>query len=287
LRITAGDLRAVVVLPRFATASRLAGARPGAGMRKRFGQHFLADRHYVARIVDAIDPQPGNVLVEVGPGDGALTAPLLERIDRLHAVEIDRDLCAALAARFPAERLALHAADALRFDFAALGRRLRLVGNLPYNISTPLLFRFAALAARLVDGHFMLQREVVDRMVAVPSTPAYGRLSVMLQHRFAMRKLFDVPPGAFRPPPQVDSSVVRMTPLPADTGSEATEEALARVVHAAFTQRRKTVRNSLAGVADRITLEQAGVAPEARAENLSVDDYRRLAAEVVARERAG
>jgi 16S rRNA (adenine1518-N6/adenine1519-N6)-dimethyltransferase len=256
-------------------------------MRKRFGQHFLADRHYVARIVAAIDPQPGETLVEIGPGAGALTGPLLERVATLHAVEIDRDLCAALAARFPAERLVLHAADALRFDFAALGPRLRLAGNLPYNISTPLLFRFAALAERLVDGHFMLQREVVDRMVAPPSTAAYGRLSVMLQHRFAMRKLFDVPPGAFRPPPQVDSSVVRLVPLPPWAQGEAAEDALARVVLAAFTKRRKTLRNALAGVADSATLEEAGVAPDARAENLSIEDYRRVAAAVVERAAAG
>jgi 16S rRNA (adenine1518-N6/adenine1519-N6)-dimethyltransferase len=247
-------------------------------MRKRFGQHFLADWHYVERIVAAIDPRPADLLVEIGPGAGALTGPLLERVAQLHAVEIDRDLCATLAARFPADRLILHCADALRFDFAALGPRLRLLGNLPYNISTPLLFRFAALADRLADGHFMLQREVVERMVAAPSTSAYGRLSVMLQHRFAMRKLFDVPPGAFRPPPQVESAVVRLAPLPPWNPAGVGDEALARVVLAAFTKRRKTLRNALAGVADVAVMERAGVDPEARAENLSVDDYRRLAA---------
>jgi 16S rRNA (adenine1518-N6/adenine1519-N6)-dimethyltransferase len=253
-------------------------------MRKRFGQHFLADPHYVARIVAAVDPQREDVLVEIGPGAGAITAPLLERVQRMHAVEIDRDLAAALAARFPAEHLVLHVADALEIDFAALGSRLRLVGNLPYNISTPLLFRFAALADDLVDGHFMLQKEVVDRMVATPSTAAYGRLSVMLQHRFAMTRLFDVPPGAFRPPPKVTSAVVRLAPLPRSPLAPAAEAAFARLVLAGFTQRRKTLRNALAGVADLAALEAAGVWPQARAENLSVADYRRLAVVVAARE---
>jgi 16S rRNA (adenine1518-N6/adenine1519-N6)-dimethyltransferase len=253
-------------------------------MRKRFGQHFLGDPHYVARIVAAVDPRPEDVLVEIGPGAGAITAPLLERVPRMHAVEIDRDLAAALAARFPAERLVLHVADALHVDFAALGVRLRVVGNLPYNISTPLLFRFAALADALVDGHFMLQKEVVDRMVAAPSTAAYGRLSVMLQHRFAMTRLFDVPPGAFRPPPKVTSAVVRLAPLPLASLAPAAEEAFARLVLAGFTRRRKTLRNALAGVADVGALEAAGVSPQARAENLSVADYRRLAMAVAARQ---
>jgi 16S rRNA (adenine1518-N6/adenine1519-N6)-dimethyltransferase len=252
-------------------------------MRKRFGQHFLADPQYVARIVAAIDPQPDDLLVEIGPGAAAITAPLLERVAHVHAVEIDRDLCAALAERFPAARLLVHNADALEFDFATLGPRLRLVGNLPYNISTPLLFRFAALANRLRDGHFMLQKEVVDRMVAGPSTAAYGRLSVMLQQRFAMTRLFDVPPGAFRPPPQVRSAVVRLEPLSLPPLGPAADDAFARVVLAGFTKRRKTLRNALAGVADVAMLEEAGVSPQARAENLSVADYRRLAAVIAAR----
>jgi len=174
--------------------------------RKRYGQHFLHDRGVIAKIVAAVDPQPGDAIVEVGPGTGALTGPLLDRVTRLEAIEIDRDLAARLEAEHP--RLALHRGDVLRFDFARLPDRLRVVGNLPYNVSTPLLFRLVEVADRLRDAHLMLQKEVVDRMVAAPSTSEYGRLSVMLQYRFEMRKLFDVKPGAFRPPPKVDSGAL-------------------------------------------------------------------------------
>jgi len=169
--------------------------------RKRFGQNFLVDAHYLQRIVAAVNPQRDDTLIEIGPGLGALTTPLLERVDHLTVIEIDRDLAARLAAEFSPERLTLHNVDALKFDFGALGENLRVLGNLPYNISSPLLFHLAQYESRLRDLHVMLQKEVVDRMSAEPGTPDYGRLSVMLQVRFRVERLFVVPPGAFRPAP--------------------------------------------------------------------------------------
>jgi 16S rRNA (adenine1518-N6/adenine1519-N6)-dimethyltransferase len=245
--------------------------------RRRFGQHFLHDPRVTARIVAAIDPQPDDAIVEVGPGLGALTVPLLQRVARLHVVELDRDLAARLRAAHPADRLVVHEADVLDFDFEALPGPLRVVGNLPYNISTPLLFRLARYAGRLRDLHFMLQKEVVDRMVAAPSTAAYGRLSVMLQYRFELAKLFEVKPGAFRPPPQVDSAVVRMIPLPAGALAARDDQTLGRVVTAAFTKRRKTLRNALDGVIDEAGLRALGIDARLRPENLGVDDYVRIA----------
>lgn len=245
--------------------------------RRRFGQHFLHDPRAIARIVAAIDPQPDDPIVEVGPGLGALTVPLLQRVARLHVVELDRDLAARLRAAHPAERLVVHEADVLDFEFDALPLGLRVVGNLPYNISTPLLFRLVRYAGRLRDLHFMLQKEVVDRMVAAPSTAAYGRLSVMLQYRFEMAKLFEVKPGAFQPPPKVDSAVVRMTPRPAAALAARDDQALGRVVTAAFTKRRKTLRNALEGVIDEAGLRALGIDPRLRPENLGVDEYVRIA----------
>jgi 16S rRNA (adenine1518-N6/adenine1519-N6)-dimethyltransferase len=245
--------------------------------RRRFGQHFLHDPRVIARIVAAIDPRPGDAIVEIGPGQGALTAPLAERVPRLHVVELDRDLAERLVARYPADRVVVHPADALRFDFGALPAGLRVVGNLPYNISTPLLFRLAGFAPRLRDLHFMLQKEVIDRMVAAPSTPEYGRLSVMLQYRFEMAKLFDVGAGAFRPPPRVDSAVVRMVPRPAAALGARDEPLLGRVVTAAFTKRRKTLRNALDGVIDADGLRALGIDPQLRPENLGVPDFVRIA----------
>ena len=248
---------------------------PRAGMghvpRKRFGQHFLHDPGAIAKIVAAVDPRPGDTLVEIGPGLGALTAPLLERAGRLAAIEIDRDLAARLEEAHSS--LTVHRGDVLEFDFGRLPAGLRVVGNLPYNVSTPFLFRLAAQAARLRDVHVMLQREVVDRMVARPSTAAYGRLSVMLQYRFAVEKLFDVKPGAFRPPPKVDSSFVRLVPLPAGALGARDAARLARVVTAAFTKRRKQLRNALAEVIDEAALRALGIDPKLRPENLSVADY--------------
>src|SRR5574342_317295 len=245
--------------------------------RKRFGQHFLADGNVIGKIVAAVDPQPGEPVVEIGPGLAALTRPLLDHLDRLHVVEIDRDLAARLREDFPPDRLLVHVADALEFDFGALGPGLRVVGNLPYNISTPLLFHLARYAARLRDLHLMLQQEVVDRMVAEPSTPEYGRLSVMLQYRFRLEKLFRVAPGSFRPPPKVESAVVRLTPIPQPEPAALDEGLLSKVVTRAFTRRRKTLRNALAGTIDAESLQKLGIHPGLRPENLAVSDYVRIA----------
>ena len=248
------------------------GHRP----RKRFGQNFLADPHYVTRIVQAIDPQPGDNVVEIGPGLAALTGALIERAGRIAAVEIDRDLAARLRERFTSDRLALHEADALAFDFSSLGDNLRIVGNLPYNISSPLLFHLASFAACLRDIHVMLQREVVARMTAVPGTPDYGRLTVMLQTRFRVSRLFTVPAGAFRPAPKVESAVARLVPLGAERPMIADEALFARIVAHAFSQRRKTLRNALSAIADEEALRGAGIDTGARGETLGVDDFVRL-----------
>jgi 16S rRNA (adenine1518-N6/adenine1519-N6)-dimethyltransferase len=245
--------------------------------RKRFGQNFLADPHYVARIVDAVAPRSGDNLVEIGPGLAALTRPLAERAGHLAAIEIDRDLAARLAAEFPPERLTLHVTDALAFDFGALGPALRVVGNLPYNISSPLLFHLARFEATLRDVHVMLQKEVVARMTAEPATPEYGRLSVMLQAIFRVSRLFTVPGGAFRPSPSVDSAVVRLVPLGAAKPRIADAALFGRVVAAAFGQRRKTLRNALAGLCDARALAAADVDPAVRGETLAVADFVRLA----------
>jgi 16S rRNA (adenine1518-N6/adenine1519-N6)-dimethyltransferase len=245
--------------------------------RKRFGQHFLADRHYAARIVDAVDPAPGDNLVEIGPGLGALTDALIERAGKISAIEIDRDLAARLRERFTADRLALHEADALAFDFASLGAGLRVVGNLPYNISTPLLFHLASYERLVRDIHVMLQREVVARMTAAPGTANYGRLSVMLQARFRVSRLFTVPAGAFRPAPKVESAVTRLLPLGANRPAIADEALFAQIVAAAFGQRRKTLRNALSALCDESALRASGIDPGARGETLSVTDFVRLA----------
>ncbi len=252
----------------------------GHAPRKRFGQHFLTDAHYVARIVDAIDPRPGDNVVEIGPGLGALTGALVLRAQRIAAIEIDRDLAARLRTRFTVEQLALHETDALAFDFATLGGELRVVGNLPYNISSPLLFYLATFEERLRDVHVMLQREVVARMTAAPGTADYGRLTVMLQARFAIARLFTVPPGAFRPPPKVESAVARLVPLRAARPRIGDEALFARIVAAAFGQRRKTLRNALASIADEDALRASGVDPAARGETLSVADFVRLANDI-------
>ena len=245
--------------------------------KKRFGQHFLTDRHYLTRIAAAIAPRPGDSMVEIGPGTGILTAELLPKLARLHAVEIDRDLAAELAARFPPDRLAIHCADALDFDFQALPAPLRVVGNLPYNVSTPILFRIAAIADRLQDAVFMLQKEVVERMVAAPDSEAYGRLSVMLQYRFEMALLFRVPPGAFTPPPKVDSAVVLMKPLASDRPRARDDELFAKIVMAAFSQRRKTLRNAVRSLVSAEAFARAAIDPQRRGETLSVAQFIALA----------
>jgi 16S rRNA (adenine1518-N6/adenine1519-N6)-dimethyltransferase len=253
--------------------------------RKRFGQHFLHDAHVLERLVEVIAPARADCLVEIGPGEGALTRRLLERVERVVAIEVDRDLAARLADEFSPERLVVHCADALEFDFARLPRGMRVVGNLPYNISTPLLFRLAEFAPRIRDMHFMLQREVVDRMVAPASTPAYGRLSVMLQTRFAMAKLFRVAPGSFRPPPKVESAVVRLVPLAGDARPRFDDAVLAPLVTRAFSARRKTLRNALGlEAADYAGL---GIDPGLRPENLAPADYIRISQHLSARAKGG
>jgi 16S rRNA (adenine1518-N6/adenine1519-N6)-dimethyltransferase len=241
--------------------------------RKRFGQHFLEDRAIVARIVDAMAPLQDEAVVEIGPGLGALTGPLLERVAHLHAVEIDRDLCARLRQRFPPERLAVHEGDALEFDFGSLPAPLRVVGNLPYNISTPLLFRLGAVAARCADMHLMLQKEVVDRIAAAPGSKDYGRLSVMLQYRYRMERLLRVPASAFRPRPKVDSAVVRLIPRPAAELTARDPEIFARVVRTAFSTRRKIVKNSLSSLVSAAELAELGIDPSSRAEDLAVPAF--------------
>jgi 16S rRNA (adenine1518-N6/adenine1519-N6)-dimethyltransferase len=247
--------------------------------RKRFGQHFLHDPSVLERIADAVAPRPGERLLEIGPGRGALTDLLLARAGSLDAIEIDRDLAAALRERGD-PRLRLHEGDALEFDYEALARerggRLRIVGNLPYNISTPLLFRLLAQLGAVQDLHVMLQKEVIDRMAAAPGDEAYGRLTVMLAPRLSIEKLFDVGPGAFRPPPRVWSAVARLTAL--DPPRFATPPAFAAVVADAFSQRRKTLRNSLRRRVPDDAFERCGIDPGARPETLAPAQFAALAA---------
>jgi 16S rRNA (adenine1518-N6/adenine1519-N6)-dimethyltransferase len=260
--------------------------------KKKFGQNFLVDERIIADIIGAIRPEPADNMVEIGPGLGALTRPLLKRLNHLHVVEIDRDIIARLENDYPQEnplnplsqggiavkpKLTIHAGDALEFDFATLSAPLRIVGNLPYNISSPLLFHFAAYAERIKDMHFMLQNEVVERMVAEHSTPEYGRLSVMLQYRFHMEKLLDVPPQSFRPAPKVDSAIVRMIPLPAAEIRVRNEKLFAAVVGAAFGQRRKTLRNTLRSYLNEADFEKLGINAQLRAENLAVAEFAKVA----------
>jgi len=239
--------------------------------RKRFGQHFLADEAVVGAIVDAIDPKPGQALVEIGPGLGAMTNPLVERCERLTVIELDRDLAARLRKR---SELNVIESDVLKADFAAIatqaGQKLRVVGNLPYNISTPILFHLLEHVDHVVDQHFMLQKEVVDRMAASPGNKDYGRLSVMLQWRYDIESVLDVPPEAFDPPPRVDSAVVRMQPLPLAVGVNA--KLLGELVTVAFSQRRKLLRNTLG----RWLNERAFAGEfdtQRRAEEVPVSDY--------------
>ena len=246
--------------------------------RKRFGQNFLTDQSVLHDIIAAIDPKPDDAMVEIGPGLAAMTRLLLERLRELHVVELDRDLVARLNKTFDAKRLHVHAGDALKYDFAALapaGGKLRVVGNLPYNISSPLLFHLAQIAPLVQDQHFMLQKEVVERMVAEPGGKTYGRLSVMLQWRYHMALLFVVPPSAFDPPPQVDSAIVRMIPLAEPLACDAAR--LEAVVQKAFSQRRKVLRNCVAGMFTEADLESVGIDPQARAETVGVEGYVALA----------
>jgi 16S rRNA (adenine1518-N6/adenine1519-N6)-dimethyltransferase len=254
--------------------------------RKRFGQHFLHDPGILRRIVEAIAPQPEDRLVEIGPGEGALTLPLLRACGHLTAIELDRDLIASLAARArDIGDLNIISADVLTVDFSKLAglsrpsiaSKLRIAGNLPYNISTPILFHCLDHAAAIRDMHFMLQKEVVDRMAAPPGSKTYGRLSVMLQLRCTVEPLFRVPPGAFRPPPKVDSAIVRLTPLPTQALPDADSGMIDRLVRAAFGQRRKTLSNALRDLATAKQIDAAGIDPRARAEQLAPSAFVALA----------
>lgn len=250
--------------------------------RRRLGQHFLHDPGVIARIVAAIDPQPGERLVEIGPGRGALTRPLLERTGRITAIEIDRDLVPDLRAHCAgAGELTVIERDVLDVDFVALrasGPKLRLCGNLPYNVSTPLLFHVLESREGVVDMHFMLQKEVVDRIVAPPGGKTYGRLTVMLAASCRAEALFRVGRGAFKPAPAVESAVVRLVPHAADPFSLPDRDRFARLVAAAFSMRRKTLRNSLRGLADEMAFAAAGIDAGRRPETLSPAEFARLAA---------
>ena len=249
--------------------------------KKRFGQNFLHDASVIQRIVDVIDPHADDHMVEIGPGQAALTIPLLRVVSEMDAIEVDRDLipivertCSTVG------KVNLTNADALKFDFSTLRhdeRPLRLVGNLPYNISTPILFHVLESRAAIKDMHFMLQKEVVDRMAAGPGSKTYGRLSVMLQAYCDVTHLFDIGPGAFDPPPKVDSSIVRLVPKPDDQIVITHHAAFAQIVKQCFEQRRKTLRNNLKGILDGDAIEALGINPSARAETLSVEDFQTLA----------
>ncbi|NOS96838.1 MAG: 16S rRNA (adenine(1518)-N(6)/adenine(1519)-N(6))-dimethyltransferase RsmA [Methylotenera sp.] len=247
--------------------------------KKRFGQNFLTDQSVITSLVEAISPKPDDLMVEIGPGLGALTKPLLQQLNLLHVVEVDRDIIAWMQQEYvkpsygKQNNINIHNADALKFDFSSLGDHLRVTGNLPYNISTPILFHLLDNVAHITDMHFMLQKEVVERMVAEPSTAAYGRLSVMLQYRLQMEYLFTVPPEAFSPAPKVESAFVRCVPH-ATLPFVAIDEALfAKVVLAAFGQRRKTLRNTLKGMLDDDGFASLEINSQQRAENLSVADF--------------
>jgi len=248
--------------------------------RKRFGQNFLHDQAVIERILGCIDPRPGQRVVEIGPGRGALTGGLLQRSGQLDAIELDRDLIEPLRSRLAGMGdLRLHNADALAFDFHTLcidGQRLRLVGNLPYNISTPLLFHLIDQAEVIEDMHFMLQKEVIDRMAAAPGRKAYGRLSVMLQVRCAVNSLFDIGPGCFEPPPKVNSALVRLCPRAEPLVAQTEMAGFSALVTKAFSQRRKTLRNNLKVLLNTEQISDLGIDPGARSETLSIDDLIRL-----------
>jgi 16S rRNA (adenine1518-N6/adenine1519-N6)-dimethyltransferase len=246
--------------------------------RKRFGQHFLRDPGAIGDFVHAVAPAPGDCLVEIGPGRGAITDPLSRLAGKLHAIEFDRDLVHTLRARYArTPSVTIHQADALDFDYASLGSDLRIVGNLPYNISTPLLFRLIEYRQQIRDMHFMLQKEVVDRMAAMPGSKAYGRLTIMLGCHMGVVPLFDVPPSAFEPPPKVVSAVVRLAPLPPDRYRIDDPALLSRIVTQGFSQRRKTVRNALRAWAGETELRAAGIDPGARAEQIPIETWIGLA----------
>tara|TARA_B100000676_G_scaffold313386_1_gene394122 strand:+ start:12623 stop:13387 length:765 start_codon:yes stop_codon:yes gene_type:complete len=241
--------------------------------RKRFGQNFLVDSQVVHNILQAILPLKNDTLVEIGPGLGALTKSLLYSLNHLHVIEIDRDIIKRLKQEHSVKKLTVHSFDALKFDFFTLGSNLRVVGNLPYNISTPILFHLIKFSKSICDMHFMLQKEVVERMVAMPSTSSYGRLSVMLQCHFEMEQLFVVQPESFFPVPKIQSAIVRMIPLNQKMIDEDREVIFSAIVAAAFSQRRKTISNTLHGYLTPEDFTTLGINPGLRAENLSVSQF--------------
>ena len=246
--------------------------------KKRFGQNFLTDQAIISSLIEAINPLQNQTIVEIGPGLGALTKPLLKKINHLHVVEIDRDIVSWMQNEYAKTAVTIHNVDALKFEFAQLvnnipDENLRVVGNLPYNISTPILFHLLDNVAHVTDMHFMLQKEVVERMVALPSTPAYGRLSVMLQYHLAMEYLITVPPEAFEPAPKVESAFVRCIPHAIKPEIANDFNLFAKVVLAAFGQRRKTIRNTLKDFLNDSDFAHLKINSQLRAENLSVKDY--------------
>lgn len=247
---------------------------PGHRARKRFGQHFLTDPGVIDAILRSIHATKDDVVVEIGPGQGAITAALAASAGHLHAVELDRNLAARLRRQYDGvTNVTIHEADALAFDFASLGDRLRIVGNLPYNISTPLLFHLLKSRDQIIDMHFMLQKEVVDRMAASPGSKAYGRLGIMLSCHLNIESLFDVDRSAFDPPPEVMSAVVRLDPLPPGSFRIDDEALLSRIVTSAFMKRRKTIRNALRDVVEIDDLEMVGIDPGLRPEQISIAEY--------------
>lgn len=247
---------------------------PGHRSRKRFGQHFLTDPGVIDAILRAVHATKDDVVVEIGPGQGAITAALAADAGQLHAVELDRDLVKRLRHQYDGvQSVTIHEADALSFDFSTLGDRLRIVGNLPYNISTPLLFHLLNFRDQIIDMHFMLQKEVVDRMAAGPGSKAYGRLGIMLGCHLSIESLFDVDKSAFDPPPEVTSAVVRLDPLPPGAFEITDEAILAKIVASAFMKRRKTIRNSLKDLVELSDLEAVGIDSGLRPEQISIAKY--------------
>lgn len=241
--------------------------------RKRFGQHFLTDQSILSNLIGEMRPRPDDTLVEIGPGLGALTFWLLKAVNHLQVIEIDRDLAEKLRTGPWKEKLTVHEVDVLKFDFTQLQSPFRVVGNLPYNISSPILFTLLDFADKVIDQHFMLQKEVIDRMVAAPKTSDYGRLSVMLQAYYHMDHLFDVPPECFDPPPRVMSAIVRMSPKPAQERAAIPHALFSKVVSTAFSQRRKMLRNTWNGVVPDHIAQEAGIALTARAEEISAAQF--------------
>ncbi|MFC2506088.1 MAG: 16S rRNA (adenine(1518)-N(6)/adenine(1519)-N(6))-dimethyltransferase RsmA [Kingella sp. (in: b-proteobacteria)] len=244
--------------------------------RKRFGQNFLQDMRIINDIVNAVRPQTDDIVIEIGPGLAAITEPLTRKLNQLHVCEIDRDIIQFLKKQPFANKLVIHDGDVLQFDFRSIVGKKKIVGNLPYNISTPLLFRLSEVADDVIDMHFMLQKEVVERMVALPKTNDYGRLSVMLQYFFDMEMLIEVPPESFDPAPKVDSAVVRMIPQLNRIGMAENFKHFSDLVRDAFHQRRKTIRNNLKGIASDDDLQTVGIQPQQRAEEIAPELYVKL-----------